>query len=59
MRQWVRQETDKPLRAYAPRMEKKGWVGAIEIAVVARMFDRYIEVYRRVRSGEAPSDDDA
>ena len=59
IRQWVRQETGRPLRAYATGMKKKGWGGAIEIAVAAIIFDRHIEVYRRAHNEEEPRDDDA
>ena len=47
IRQWVRQETGKPLRMYATGMRKKGWGSAIEISVAAKIFDRHIEVYKR------------
>ena len=44
IRQWVREEIGKSVRAYAIGMEKRGLGGAVEVAVAANVYQRCLEI---------------
>ena len=50
--QWIQWETNLPVEAYADRMARGAWGGAIEIATFALANQRCVEVYVR-RSGDS------
>ena len=52
LRQWVREETGKSIRTYATEMKKRGWGGAVEVAVAAHVHQRCFVIFRRADHGE-------
>ena len=50
--QWVMRETGKSVAAYARRMARGGWGGAIELAAIARWRNCCIKVFTACREGQ-------
>ena len=59
IRQWVREEIGKSVRAYATEMKKRGWGGAVEVAVAARVYQRCLEIYQRADNEEIAATSEA